>query len=285
MVWLYFPDTPIKDKFLNERERTIAIERLRDNRTGIRNTEFKKEQLKEALLDIKVWYGFVYAIACIVPSTSVANFGSLIKGTISIRNTFGRGTNSSLGLGFDTFQTSLLACPLGVVEDIALLITGCIAYNYANMRCLMQFFCNIPAVLGSVLVHRLPTSNRAGRLVSFSTTQCTNGSLPMMMALTTINIAGHTKRSVATSLMFVGYCVGFIIGPQFFLTSEGPVYSTGFKTMIILFAVSSLGPPGDLAYGPPVILPMRGMRTGRRKSSWNRVARQTFTLETKSFWI
>ncbi|KAJ9623744.1 hypothetical protein H2204_011146 [Knufia peltigerae] len=216
VVWLYFPDSPITAKFLNERERTIAIERLRDNRTGIRNTEFKKGQLKEALLDVKVWYGFFYAIACIVPSTSVANFGGLII--------------------------------KGVVEDIALLITGYIAFSYPNMRCLMQFFCNIPAVVGSVLVYTLPTSNKAGRLVSFYITQFTNGSLPMMMALTTTNIAGHTKRSVATSLMFVGYCVGFIIGPQFFLSSEAPKYSTGFKTMIILFAVSSLAPLGYLTY-------------------------------------
>ncbi|OQV03839.1 hypothetical protein CLAIMM_08829 [Cladophialophora immunda] len=232
VVWLYFPDTPLTAKFLNEREKTIAIERLRENRTGVRNTEFKKEQMKEALLDLKVWYGFFYAIACIVPATAIANFGSLII----------------KGFGFGSFETSLLSCPMGVVEDIALLLTGYVTYTYPNTRCLMQFLCNIPAVLGAALVYALPTSNRVERLLSFFITPFTNGSLPMMFALTTTNIAGHTKRSVATSLMFVGYCVGFIIGPQFFLASEAPEYPTGFKTMIVLFSVSSLAPLMYFAY-------------------------------------
>lgn len=83
LVWaavltMYMPDTPLSAKFLNERERAIAVERVRDNRTGISNREFKKDQLIEALLDVKVWYGFFYSIACVTPSTSVANFGGLI---------------------------------------------------------------------------------------------------------------------------------------------------------------------------------------------------------------
>ena len=83
VLWMYMPNTPIDAKFLNERERGIAIERLRENRTGIANKEFKKEQLVEAFLDIKVWYGFFYSIACVVPTTAVASFGGLIiKGKI-----------------------------------------------------------------------------------------------------------------------------------------------------------------------------------------------------------
>lgn len=78
VLWLFMPDTPMTARFLTEREKSIAVERLRDNRTGIQSTEFKKEQLVEALLDIKVWYGFFYSIACVVPSTAVANFGGLI---------------------------------------------------------------------------------------------------------------------------------------------------------------------------------------------------------------
>ena len=67
-----------------------AIERLRENRTGIANPEFKKEQLWEALLDVKVWYGFFYAIACVTPSTAVANFGGLIIKGKSWHNGAGR---------------------------------------------------------------------------------------------------------------------------------------------------------------------------------------------------
>lgn len=78
VLWKYMPDTPLTAKFFNDREKAIAVERLRENRTGIANRDFKKDQFIEALTDLKVWYGFLYAIACVTPSTSVANFGGLI---------------------------------------------------------------------------------------------------------------------------------------------------------------------------------------------------------------
>lgn len=82
VLYFFMPNTPLNAKFLNEREKAIAVERLRENRTGIANSEFKKDQVFEALLDVKVWYGFFYAIACVVPSSAVANFGSIvIKGS------------------------------------------------------------------------------------------------------------------------------------------------------------------------------------------------------------
>ena len=81
----------------------------------------------------------------------------------------------------------------------------------------LQFVCNVPSTIGAVLVYALPESNRVGRLIAFYCTNFTNGSLPMMFALTTTNIAGHTKRSTACAILFVGYSTAFIISPQFFL--------------------------------------------------------------------
>ncbi len=112
----------------------------------------------------------------------------------------------------------------------------------------MQFISNVPAVIGSALVYALPANQRVGRLIAFYCTNFTNGSLPMMMALTTTNIAGHTKRSVASAILFVGYSLAFIIGPQFFLGSEAPQYPTGFKAMVIMFAIACLAPLGYYVY-------------------------------------
>lgn len=153
-----------------------------------------------------------------------------------------------LGFGYDSFKTSLLNCPLGVTQIMGLLATGFVTYNFPNTRCLMQFVCNVPAVIGATLVYVLPKSNSVGRLISFYCCNFTNGSLPMMFALTTTNIAGHTKRAVASSILFVGYSTAFIIGPQFFLGTEAPTYQTGFKTMIILFSTACLSPGLYYAY-------------------------------------
>lgn len=64
--------TLVKAKFLNEEEKAVAVERLRDNRTGVANKEFKKYQLLEALKDPLVYYSFFYAISCVVPNSGVS---------------------------------------------------------------------------------------------------------------------------------------------------------------------------------------------------------------------
>lgn len=112
----------------------------------------------------------------------------------------------------------------------------------------MQFCCNVPAVIGAALVYALPAHNKVGRLVSFYCTNFTNGSLPMMFALTTTNISGQTKRGIANAIMFMGYSTGFIIGPQFFLASQAPTYQTGFETMMIVFAFACAAPGLYYAY-------------------------------------
>ncbi len=138
--------------------------------------------------------------------------------------------------------------PLGIVEIMTLLLSGFVTYNFPDKRCLMQFVSNVPAVVGSVLLRTLPQNKAVARLCCYYLTNFTNGSLPMMFALTTTNIAGHTKRSVANAIMFVGYSIAFIIGPQFFRSTEAPYYQTAFETNIITFSIACLSPGAYYAY-------------------------------------
>jgi hypothetical protein len=48
--------------------------------------------------------------------------------------------------------------------------------------------------------------------------------LPISLSIVTSNVAGFSKKSVVSALVFVSYCVGNMVGPQFFLTSEEPSY-------------------------------------------------------------
>lgn len=54
-LWWLMPDSPVSATWLNERERLIAVERLKSNKTGVKNNHHKWPQVKEALLDGKVW--------------------------------------------------------------------------------------------------------------------------------------------------------------------------------------------------------------------------------------
>jgi MFS transporter, ACS family, allantoate permease len=62
VVWVFLPADPTSARFLNERERIVAIERLRDNRTGLKSRQFKMSHALEALTDpqciiIALWSG------------------------------------------------------------------------------------------------------------------------------------------------------------------------------------------------------------------------------------
>jgi len=216
---------------------------LRANRTGVANKTFKKYQFVEALKDPLVYYSFFYAISCVVPNSGVSFFGTLII----------------KGMGFSNFISSILLMPFGLAETIALLTAGYVTYKWPNMRCYMQFVWGFTPVIGAALVYYLPHSNTAGRLVGFFLTGFSNAELPLQFSVVSSNIAGHTKRSVSSAVLFLGYATGFIIGPQFFLQNESPQYPTGFKTMMITFAIACFAPLGLRLYF---------MWLNRRKEAW-----------------
>lgn len=141
------------------------------------------------------------------------------------------------GFGFGSFETSLLNCPLGITNILGLLATGTAAFYYPNCRCILQILAMVPAVIGSVCVYTLPNGQRVGRLIAFYFSNLYISGLTLQLALTASNIAGHTKRAATNSILFVGYSVGFIVGPQFFIASEAPRYPTGFKTLIIVYSI------------------------------------------------
>ncbi|KAJ5488434.1 hypothetical protein N7453_011888 [Penicillium expansum] len=53
--------------------------------------------------------------------------------------------------------------------------------------------------------------------------------LLLTSGLISLNVAGFTKKSTVSALMFAAYCIGNIAGPQFFLPSEEPLYLTGIR--------------------------------------------------------
>jgi MFS family permease len=53
-LWFILPPDPIRTKIFNERQQYIAVARLRDNNTGVRNKHYKFDQIKELAVDLKV---------------------------------------------------------------------------------------------------------------------------------------------------------------------------------------------------------------------------------------
>lgn len=128
------------------------------------------------------------------------------------------------GFGFSDFKALLLQMPIGGVQIIFLLTMSPIASYVPSARVFCMLFTTVVSMMGMLLVWKLDPSNAAGRVVGLSFSAAYVVNIPLSLSLITSNVAGFTKKSVTSASLFVGYCVGNIVGPQFFDESDAPHY-------------------------------------------------------------
>ncbi|XXG98391.1 hypothetical protein Hte_004714 [Hypoxylon texense] len=117
------------------------------------------------------------------------------------------------GFGFNALQTTLLNLPLSTVQVVAQLGMGFLTTRISSSRLHIGSVAMLP-----------PGSYPVGFMV--------------ILGLLSTNIAGSTKRSVASGWVFVCYCVGQIAGPQFFKSKEAPAYHNGIVAMLCGFILN-----------------------------------------------
>ncbi|KAK3051090.1 hypothetical protein LTR09_007840 [Extremus antarcticus] len=222
-VWtvLILPDSPSTAKFLTEAEKVVAVERVAENRQGVKNRTFKKAQAWQVLYDPKTWILFVMATAAQVPNSALTSFASIIVGSF----------------GFDTLGTQYLQIPGGAVQFLALITGGYICTKFPNLRCITMMVANTICIIGAACLVGLPTDNKWGRLVALWL--CYFQGLGFSLSLTMIssNIAGTTKKQLTGAILFTGYCGGNIIGPQTFRDNEAPYYHSAYIAMLVGYSV------------------------------------------------
>ncbi|KAG2151193.1 MFS general substrate transporter [Suillus bovinus] len=196
LFWFLFPDSPTNAWFLTHDERVKAVQRIKENQTGVENKHFKMGQMIEALTDIKTWLFALLAALCNVP-TSVLNQQSLIL----------------VSFGFNSLQTTLLSCITGVIQFLVVFTAVRLAARWPNARAYVGAIFYIPGWLGVLLINLVPWSNRAGLLAGQYLS-----AFPVpgfVLALSWLNnvTAGHTKRVVTNATILSAYCVGNATGP------------------------------------------------------------------------
>ncbi|KAJ5635586.1 major facilitator superfamily domain-containing protein [Penicillium longicatenatum] len=222
-LWL-LPDLPSTARFLNDRERAIALDRIAGNRQGVKNHQFKWDQVWQAARDPKTWLLFIMAIGAQVPNSALTSFTSIIVESF----------------GFDTLGTQYLQIPGGAVNFLTLIIGGFIATKYDgkfHSRSACMIFANLTCIIGSALLVGLSDSNKWGRLVALWLCYFQGLGFSMSLTIVSSNIAGYTKKQVTGALLFTGYCVGNIIGPQTFKSSEAPGYHSAYIAMLVGYTI------------------------------------------------
>ncbi|KAH8887076.1 allantoate permease [Thozetella sp. PMI_491] len=218
---MFLPDLPATASFLNERERGVAIFRVARNRQGVKNHHFRRYQAVQCAKDPKTWILFVMAVGAQIPNSALTSFASIIISSFS----------------FDTLGTQYMQIPGGAVQFLALISGGYLCTKFPNIRCITMVVANSVCILGAALLVGLPSSNKWGRLVALWL--CYGQGLGFSMSLTMVssNVAGYTKKQLTAAVLFTGYCVGNIIGPQTFISSEAPGYHSAYIAMLVGYTV------------------------------------------------
>lgn len=199
IVWgvlLYFilaPD-PIRAKGFDDRERYILVARLRANNSGVLNKTFKSSQMVELLTDVKFWLVFWIALLSMISNGAISSFLPLVIA----------------GFGFSTLRTLLLYMPAGAYAGTLMLILSFCAMKFSNrnIRTYLIFFAQAMTTLAAALLFGLPSDELGGLLFAAYILPSVGAGYGVLMGLQIANTAGYTKRSLASSGVFVGYCIG-----------------------------------------------------------------------------
>lgn len=158
LTFLLLPDNPMKSRLTHE-EKVWAIQRLRENMTGIENKHFKLSQVVECFKDPQTWLLSLITISSNVPNGAVSSYqATIIK-----------------GLGYDSKHTALLQIPSGGVSIVAIVTATWLAGRY-NQRGIQIVALLIPGILGGALMAFLPADEKTGKLIG----QCCPRSEPVV---------------------------------------------------------------------------------------------------------
>ncbi|KAJ5525284.1 hypothetical protein N7494_011934 [Penicillium frequentans] len=213
------PSDPISARGFSERQRYIAVARLRVNNSGVRNTHFKKGQVLELIKDLKFWLIFLIAFLSMIANGPISTFTPIIIDSF----------------GFSTLNSLLLVIPAGFLGGSYMLIGSYLAYRFSDkgVRSWIVFTAQMITTIAAILLVSLPIEATGGLLFACYILPAIGGGYAVLMGLQIANIAGYTKRSIASSGLYVGYCLGNFTGPLVYKTKDAPRYVPGFITVVV----------------------------------------------------
>ena len=118
--------------------------------------------------------------------------------------------------------------PGNAIQIVSLLASGYISSRWPNVRCFVMFAGNLICVAAGAALVATPTDQKWGRLVALWLCSFQSVGFAMSLTMVSSNVAGYTKKQLTGAALFVGYCVGNIIGPQTFIDSEAPLYHSAY---------------------------------------------------------
>ncbi|KAF6808922.1 allantoate permease [Colletotrichum musicola] len=220
IVLILMPDSPISAKYLTEREKVIAVERLRANQMGMQSGNWRWDHVWETFTDLKTWCWFVLIIAISIASGGISTFGNLIVKSF----------------GYDSFTTILFNIPFGAIQIFAIMGSGWLATRIQKKGVVIAGLA-VPPTIGSVIMLTVPREHKGVLLFGYYLVSFLAAITPIIFAWQVQNTAGDTKKKTTSAVVFIGMCTGNIIGPLLYSVDDAPLYRPGLISNLVMFVL------------------------------------------------
>ncbi|KAK5731856.1 hypothetical protein LTR17_011068 [Elasticomyces elasticus] len=224
-MFFFLADSVVTARWLSNEDRTLAVERLRNNHQGVGSTQYKTYQAREAWLDYRTWTYVLFVLVTQIPSA-----GLVLLNSILVKS-----------LGFDTKTTLLLSMPGGLVDIIANFGFGLMA-DRTHKRLLACLIATLVSIFGAALFIGLgnvsPLHARIGQLVGYFLMSGTSSTAWfLIISLMSSNVLGHTKKTSSNAIVFTAQGLAYFVGPLCF--TDGPYYHKA-KIMTLAMWIGAL---------------------------------------------
>ncbi|KAL1916868.1 uncharacterized protein VTP21DRAFT_5065 [Calcarisporiella thermophila] len=199
--YFYLPDFPENSPFLNERERSLCVARLKKDAGAASQQHFSWNQCFMVLRDWKVPMHMAVYITTSTPLYSLSLFLPSIINELGYK---------------DKLTAQLMSAPPYAIACFFCILVA----MSSDKRSERGLHMGIPALVGCIgyilLVALRPYGAAAQYVAAIITTTGVFSTVPAMLSWFTCNIGGHTKRAVASAAIIAFGNVGGAIGGQIY---------------------------------------------------------------------
>lgn len=215
VAFFFLPGKPEETKFLNDRERVIATERLRVETAGLSKTEKTDFKLVlRAFTSVNNWLCGLGFLLCNIPTQGISLFmPTLLK-----------------GMGYGTIESQLRSVPPYVVACSWSIFVAYGSYR-TQRRGIWVLLTSLFGITGaSILVGS--ANKRADYAGLFLLAMGVFPLGPLFLSWANNNAAPHTTRAVSSAMVVSIGTMGPIVSSWAYLPTDGPRYITGNSILI-----------------------------------------------------
>ncbi|KAH8668885.1 major facilitator superfamily domain-containing protein [Xylariales sp. PMI_506] len=220
--------SPSEVRWLSKKEKRIAMARVAKNKSGHDTTgqKWSWPQAVEAFKDPQLWFSFLNAFLNNVPNGGLTTFSTLIYESF----------------GFDSWETILYGLPRNAVGFVLFIVVAYSLRRWQNIRIWIMVASCIISFIGLLCLSLLPNDSQHEWIKWGMYMMTVVFAFAIFVAWTLIpsNVAGGTKKTVVSSMTFIGYCVGNMVGSQVFQTTDAPRYIKGTVACCVALGLETI---------------------------------------------